>query len=510
MEIVHNIAAWALKKRAHQIDLFRKYPLDVQREWFLKLLEKGKNTEYGKRHGFKYIKTYKQYTEQVPLNDYESLKEDILAIKHGRQNVLWPTEIKWFAKSSGTTADKSKFIPVSREALEDCHYKGGKDLLSIYFNARPDSKLFMGKGLAIGGSSEVNQFSKNSYYGDLSSIIIKNLPYWAEYVRVPSLEITLMPKWEDKLEKIAKAGLAENVTNISGVPSWNLILLERILAYSGKEHMLEVWPSFELYTHGGVSFAPYEKRFHELFPADSVWYLQTYNASEGFFGIQDRFEKGIDDMLLMLDYGIFYEFIPLDQVGKAHPKTIWLDDVEAGATYAVIITTNGGLWRYMLGDTVTFTSIAPYRIKVSGRTKYYINAFGEELMADNAEQGLKTACEKTGASVREYTAGPVFPSEHQKGGHQWIVEFDKPPSDINYFASALDTALKTLNSDYEAKRYQDINMGMLKITPAPEGTFYNWLKSKGKLGGQNKVPRLSNDRKILEELLALMQNSSTR
>jgi hypothetical protein len=507
MELVHNIAAWVLKKRAHQIDLFRKYPLDVQREWFTRLLDTAKGTEYGKRHGFSRIKSYAQYTKHVPLNDYESLREDILSIKHGRQNVLWPSEIKWFAKSSGTTTDKSKFIPVSREALEDCHYKGGKDMLSIYFNARPDSKLFTGKGLAIGGSSEVNQFSKNSYYGDLSSIIIKNLPYWAEYVRTPSLEITLMPKWEEKIEKIARAGLKENVTSISGVPSWNLILLERILQLSGKQHMLEVWPNFEIYTHGGVAFAPYERRFHALFPSDDVWYLQTYNASEGFFGIQDTFDKGTNDMLLMLDYGIFYEFIPLDEVGKSSPKTIWLDEVQLGETYAMVISTNGGLWRYMIGDTITFTSVAPYRIKVSGRTRYFINVFGEELMADNAEQGLAVACEKTGVSIREYTAGPVFPTQDQKGTHEWLIEFEQAPTDLAYFATVLDNALKTLNSDYEAKRYRDINMAMPQIRSVPAGTFYNWLKAKGKLGGQNKVPRLSNDRKLLDEVHELLDKS---
>lgn len=500
MEIVHNIAAWALKKRAHQIDLFRKYPLDVQREWFTRLLDTAKGTEYGSRHGFAHIKTYDQYAATVPLNDYESLRDYILSIKHGKQNVLWPTEIKWFAKSSGTTTDKSKFIPVSKEALEDCHYKGGKDLLSIYFNSRPDSKLFMGKGLVIGGSSEVNQFSKNSYYGDLSSIIIKNLPYWAEYVRVPSLEITLMPKWEEKLDKIAKAGIGENVTNIIGVPSWNLILIERILAMSGKKNMLEVWPNFELYAHGGVSFTPYAKRFLELFPSPNVWYLQTYNASEGFFGIQDNFEKGTEDMLLMLDYGIFYEFIPIQQIGNAHPKTIWLDEVKEGQTYAMVISTNGGLWRYIIGDTITFTSVHPFRIKVSGRTRYYINVFGEELMADNAEQGLARACEKTNTRIKEYSAGPVYPAEGVKGGHEWIIEFEQPPNDPEYFITALDNALKAINSDYEAKRYHNLNMDMPVLTVAPEGLFYNWLKSKGKLGGQHKVPRLSNDRKILDEL----------
>lgn len=503
MAIVNSVISWVLKKRQHQIDLFKKYPIEVQQEWFTKLINAGKNTEFGKKHGFKNIRTREQYAAFVPLQDYESLKDYILRVKHGEQNVLWPTEIKWFAKSSGTTSEKSKFIPVSKESLEDCHYKGGKDLLSIYFNQFPDSKLFVGKGLVIGGSSEVNQFGKNSYYGDLSSIIIKNLPYWAEYVRTPSMDIALIPEWEEKIEKMAQAGALENVTNISGVPSWNLTLLNRILKITGKKNMLEVWPNFEMYAHGGVNFAPYRKQFEELFPSDKITYLQTYNASEGFFGLQDNFEKDTADVLLMLDYGIYYEFITLDQLEQTHPKIILLEDVELDVEYAMIISTNAGLWRYLIGDTVRFTSRFPFRIKVSGRTKYFINAFGEELVAENAEQAILIATEKTNTLVLEYSAAPYF--KDKQGGHEWLIEFDKEPEDMEYFVEMLDNALKSVNSDYEAKRYHDMNMLKPIVHTLKKGSFYEWLKSKGKLGGQNKVPRLANNRDVIESVLSVIQ-----
>ena len=503
MELVNSIASWVLKKRMHQIELFRKYPHEVQIEWFNKLINTAKNTEFGKKHHFKRIKSRQDFQNRVPISDYETLKPYIERVRQGEQNVLWPTEINWFAKSSGTTSDKSKFIPVSKESLEECHYKGGKDLLSIYFNTFPDSKLFVGKGMVLGGSSEVNEHKKNSYYGDLSTIIIKNLPYWAEYVRTPSIDITLLPDWENKIEKMAQAGAKEDVTNISGVPSWNLALLQRILEITGKENMLEVWPNFEMYAHGGVSFTPYREKFKKLFPSENVVYMETYNASEGFIGLQDQFSSEEGDLLLMLDYGIFYEFLSLSELGSDNPKAELLEDVELGQEYAIVMSTNAGLWRYMLGDTVRFTSLEPYRIKISGRTKYFINAFGEELMAENAEKGLQLACKKTGASIKEYTAGPYFNEGENGGGHEWIIEFENAPEDLEYFTEVLDNSLKSLNSDYEAKRYKDMNMQMPILTSVKNGTFYEWLKSKGKLGGQNKVPRLSNHRKLIEEIHGL-------
>jgi hypothetical protein len=505
MEILNSIVSWVIKKRIHQIELFKKYPAEVQSDWLRKLIDSGKGTEFGKKYRFRELRTHDQFMRRVRIQDYDTLKKYILRMKHGEKNVLWPGTIRWFAKSSGTTSDKSKFIPVSKEALEECHYKGGKDLLSIYYNAKPESKLFSGKGLVIGGSSTLNSFSSRSKssYGDLSSIIIDNLPYWAEYHRTPAKSVALMPKWEDKIELLAQAGAQENVTNISGVPSWNLVLLKRILEITGKENMLEVWPNFELYAHGGVSFKPYKHQYEELFPSPDVTFLETYNASEGFFGIQDEFSKEENDMLLMLDYGIYYEFMPMDQLGKEYPMTLRLDEVEVGVNYALVISTNAGLWRYMLGDTIQFTNLDPYRIRVSGRTKYYINAFGEELIADNADEGLKIACEKTGAEVKDYTAAPYFHDDAR--GHEWVIEFNREPENLEYFVELLDNALKSVNSDYEAKRYHDMNMNAPIVHVAPNETFYRWLKKKKKLGGQNKVPRLSNTRDTIDTVLELMQ-----
>jgi len=509
MTLYHSIASWVLKKRHHQIELFMKYPNEVQQEWFTKLTETASNTVFGKEHDFGNITSLRDFQEKVPLQDYESLKSYILRTKHGEQNLLWPTDIKWFAKSSGTTSDRSKFLPVTKESLEECHYKGGKDLLSIYFHHFENSQLFSGKALVIGGSSEVNQFSPNSYYGDLSSIIIKNLPLWAEFVRVPGRDIVLMPEWEEKIEKIAQAGKDENITQITGVPSWNLVLLNRILEITGKENMLEVWPNFELYVHGGVSFTPYREQYNRLFPSEKVNYIETYNASEGFFGIQDTWhgKNEENDMLLMLDYGIFYEFIPIERARDEQPKTIGLDEVELGKVYALVISTNAGLWRYQIGDTIEFTSLSPYRIRVAGRVKYFINAFGEELMYENAEHALEVACSKTDAVVAEFTAGPVYASEKEQGKHEWVIEFEKEPENLAYFEEVLDTALKAVNSDYEAKRYQDMSMGRLRLINAPKGTFYRWMKERGKLGGQNKVPRLQNNRKILDSVLQFLQKN---
>ena len=505
MKILNSVLGWAMQKRMHQIELFMKFPHQVQEELLEKLVNTAKNTEWGKKYDYKSINNLDEFKNRIPIQDYDSLREYILRVKHGEQNVLWPSEIKWFAKSSGTTSDKSKFIPVSKEALEDCHYKGGKDMLALYYKQYPESMLYSGKALVLGGSSEVNQFSKDSYYGDLSSIIIKNLPYWAEYVRIPSKETALLPKWEEKIEKVARESMHEDVTNITGVPTWLILLMKRILEISGKSNMLEVWPNMELYIHGGVSFKPYQTTFQNFFPSDKVNYLETYNASEGFFGIQDRFENNPEkEMLLMLDYGIYYEFMPMDEYGKENPKTLTLHEVKIGENYAIIISTNGGLWRYMIGDTIKFTSLDPFRIIVSGRTKYFINAFGEEVIADNTDKAIAHACEKTNAIVKEYSVAPIYLNNKEKGAHEWVIEFDKQPENIEFFNSSLDTYLKAINSDYEAKRYQDLALTEPKIHIAPEGTFYLWLKEKGKLGGQHKVPRLSNNRDVMDSLLKLI------
>ncbi|MEI7980602.1 MAG: GH3 auxin-responsive promoter family protein [Bacteroidota bacterium] len=500
MAFINSLVSWLMKKRIHQIELFMRYPHEVQAEWLRKLLSISKNTEWGKRYDFKSIITPEQFRERIPVNDYESLKGSIERLRLGEQNILWPSEIKWFARSSGTTSDKSKFIPVSQEALEECHFKGGKDLLSIYCNNHQDTKLFDGKAIALGGSHQISEVNNELYYqGDLSAILIQNLPGWVEFLRTPNLSIALMDEWESKIEMMAAETIHHDVTNISGVPSWTLLLFKQVLEITGKRHLLEVWPNFELFIHGGVNFAPYREQFRKILPSEKVNYLETYNASEGFFGIQDR-DKA-DDMLLMLDYGIYYEFIKVDQINCDNPRAYTLAEIELHTNYAMLISTNAGLWRYMIGDTIQFTSSSPYRIKISGRTKNFINAFGEELIIDNADKALAIACERCHAVLAEYTAGPVYLEGEQKGAHEWLIEFEKAPDDLAFFTSILDTALKSLNSDYEAKRYHGLLLEEPRVRIMPAHTFYRWMKCKGKLGGQHKVPRLSNDRKYIDEIL---------
>ncbi|MFM6975255.1 MAG: GH3 auxin-responsive promoter family protein [Sphingobacteriaceae bacterium] len=502
MTLVNSFFNWIMKKRIHQIELFMKYPHEVQEEWFQNLVNTAKDTEWGKSFGYADLANSKQFKERVPIQTYDTLKPYIERMLAGEQNVLWPSEIKWFAKSSGTTNDRSKFIPVSEEALEECHYKGGKDLLSIYCNNRPNSKIFTGKCLVLGGSSQINQLNGDSSYGDLSAVLIKNLPFWAEFYRTPDQSITLMENFEEKVDKIARATLEVNVTNISGVPTWNVVLAKRILELSGKANLLEVWPNLELYFHGAVNFAPYREQFKQLIPSDEMYYLETYNASEGFFGIQDL--PNSEEMLLMLDYGIYYEFLPMEHIGQENPKTLSLDEVELHKNYAIIISTNAGLWRYQIGDTVKFTSLSPYRIQITGRTKHFINAFGEELIIDNAEKALLKACTETQSSIRDYTACPVYFIGNEAGAHEWIIEFEQSPKDISRFGEILDQNLRELNSDYDAKRFKDMALRKPQIHLAPEGTFYKWMKTRGKLGGQHKVPRLANERRYVEEILALM------
>ena len=504
MEIFSSILSWVMKKRIHQIELFMKYPSEVQHELLEELLKKAKKTDYGKQYGFDSIENFEHYKARVPVVSYEDLFPSIERLMKGEQNVLWPTEIRWFAKSSGTTNARSKFIPVSNEALEDCHYKGGKDLLSIYFNNYPDARMFSGKGLVIGGSHQINQFDENSksYYGDVSAVLLKNLPWWAQMVRTPSLDIALMDEWEEKIDKMVQITSNENVTNISGVPTWMIVLLEKMLEYKGVNDVLDIWPNLEVFFHGAVSFTPYRELFKKLIPSSKMRYMETYNASEGFFGIQDLTDR--NEILLMLDYGIFYEFIPFEELEEDDPKTLCLDEIEVGRNYAVIITTNAGLWRYKIGDTVTFTSVNPYRIKISGRTKHFINAFGEELIIENAEVAIAEACKKTEAIIDNFTAGPRYLGERNKGGHEWIIEFASEPNDLERFTKLLDEKLREINSDYDAKRYKDIALIEPVVHTVPPGTFYNWMKAKGKLGGQHKVPRLANNREYLDEILSFM------
>ncbi len=502
MPIVNSFFNWIMKKRIHQIELFIKYPEDVQEEWFQHLISTAEHTEWGKKHDYNSIYSQAVFKERVPIQTYDSLKPYIDRMLKGEQNLLWPSEVRWFAKSSGTTNDRSKFIPVTDESLEECHFKGGKDLLSIYCNNRPDAKIFTGKCLVLGGSHQINQLNEESFYGDLSAVLIKNLPMWASFLQTPDLSIALLENFEEKIEKIAHATIDVNVTNISGVPTWNIVLAKKILEITGKNNLLEVWPNLELYFHGAVNFTPYREQFKKLIPSDEMYYLETYNASEGFFGIQDQVNS--EEMLLMLDYGIFYEFIPMENLNDENPETLGLGEIELDKNYAIVISTNAGLWRYMIGDTVKFTSLSPYRIKVTGRTKHFINAFGEEIIIDNAEKALNRACMQTGAVIRDYTACPIYFEGNEAGAHEWIIEFEASPCSIEKFTDILDGTLREINSDYDAKRFKDLALRKPVIRVAPNATFFKWMKNRGKLGGQHKVPRLANNREYVDEILELL------
>jgi len=498
--IINSIASWVLKQRIHQIELFLKYPNEVQEELLMNLIRRAENTVIGAQYEFSSITSYTTFSERVPVSTYEDLQPLIERTRQGEQNVFWDAPIKWFAKSSGTTNAKSKFIPVSNDALEDCHYKGSKDLLCLYLNNNEDSDMFLGKSLRLGGSSQIYE-DKETLFGDLSAILIENMPIWAEFSSTPSNKISLMSEWEKKLTAIINETKNENVTSFAGVPSWMLVLMNRMLEETGKGNLLEVWPNLEVYFHGGVSFEPYREQYQKLLPKSDFKYYEIYNASEGFFAIQDLNDSS--DLLLMLDYGIFYEFIPMDTFGTPNQKVIRLAEVELFKNYAVVITTNSGLWRYLIGDTVRFTSLNPYRIRVSGRTKHHINVFGEELMVENTDQAIAKACQLTLTEVVDYTVAPIFMDGKEKGAHEWMIEFKKNPTDIDQFRSILDETLQSLNSDYEAKRYNNMTLNPLVINLARPNLFYDWLKERDKLGGQHKIPRLSNQREYLEQLKGL-------
>lgn len=507
MEVLNSFMTWLFKSRLGQIENFKENPTAVQDQTFSELIEAGKRTEFGKQFGFDRIKTYRDFESQVPIFDYETFKPFIEKTMQGKQQVIWNSDIEWFAKSSGTTSSRSKYIPVSEESLEECHYKGGKDMVSIYVSNNPETKLFTGKSLSIGGTLEKNPLNPEgtARAGDISAVIMQNLPIWAQFARTPSLETALMGEWESKIEKMARETMNENVTSIAGVPTWTVVLIQRILQLKKAKNILEVWPNLEVFFHGAVAFGPYRSLFKELIPSDKMRYMETYNASEGFFGIQDQPDS--DELLLLLDYGIFYEFIPMDEWEKEHPQVISLRDVEIGKNYALVISTNGGLWRYKIGDTVKFTSTLPYRFRISGRTKHFINAFGEEVIVENAETAIQFACEQTGATIANFTAAPVyFENNGSKGAHEWVVEFRKAPQHLDEFTRILDDKLRQVNSDYDAKRHKDLALKQLILHQAPEGLFEAWLGKKGKLGGQNKVPRLSNSREYIDEILALMKS----
>jgi len=482
------------------MELFLKYPHEVQEELLFSLIKSAEATQIGKKYDFSSVKNYTTFSERVQIASYEELEPLIELTRKGEQNVFWHSNIKWFAKSSGTTNAKSKFIPVSAEALENCHYKASKDLLCLFLNNNEDSQLFTGKSLRLGGSKQLYE-DNNTFFGDLSAILIDNMPIWAEFSSTPSSKISLMGDWETKLPAIINETVNENVTSLAGVPSWMLVLLQKALETTGKSNLLEVWPNAEVYFHGGVSFEPYKEQYKKLFPKDSFKYYEIYNASEGFFAIQDQ--NGSDELLLMLDYGIFYEFIPMDTFGTLNQRVIRLNQVELHKNYALVITTNSGLWRYLIGDTIRFTSLNPYRIKVTGRTKHHINVFGEELMVENTDTALAKTCKIFNCEIVDYTVAPIFMTNNQKGAHEWMVEFKNPPEDIAKFTQALDENIQALNSDYEAKRYNNMTLNPLVLHVARPHLFYDWLKQQDKLGGQHKVPRLSNERTYLERLLQL-------
>ncbi|MGL2994334.1 GH3 auxin-responsive promoter family protein [Flavobacterium sp. TSSA_36] len=502
LSIINSIASWFLKQRIHQIELFIKYPNEVQEEVVLNLLRASENTFLGKQYDFSSIKSYAEFAARIPISSYEDLEPLIEKTRQGEQNILWESPIKWFAKSSGTTNAKSKFIPVSPEALEDCHYKGGKDLLCLYLNNNEDSEMFLGKSLRLGGSSQIYE-NNNTFFGDLSAILIENMPIWAEFSSTPSNKVSLMSEWETKMSAIIKETITENVTSFAGVPSWMLVLMNKVLEETGKNNLIELWPNLEVYFHGGVSFDPYREQYHKILPKNDFKYYEIYNASEGFFAIQDL--NYSSDLLLMLDYGIFYEFIPMDTFGTPDQKVVRLADVTLFKNYAMVITTNGGLWRYLIGDTVRFTSLSPYRIRVTGRTKHHINVFGEELMVENTDKALAEACKETQSEIVDYTVAPIFMDGKKKGAHEWMIEFKTSPQDLNHFHNVLDTTLQSLNSDYEAKRYNNMTLNPLVINIARENLFYDWLKQRNKVGGQNKIPRLSNQRDYLEQLKELQK-----
>ena len=498
---LNSFFSWAIKKQKQRINLFLQSPISTQNQTLTYLIKKGNQTFFGEKYNFSEIKNYSDFKNQIPLQNYTTLQPYIQQIIEGRQKVLWEDEIKWFAKSSGTTSGKSKFIPVSKETIEDCHYRGGKDLIGMYYINNPSTRLFNGKHLILGGSSQINNLTDASYFGDLSAIIVKNLPWWCEWRRTPNRKITLMEDWEIKLPEMVKNTIKEDVMILAGVPSWTLVFLKQVLEYTGKSNIMDVWPNLELYMHGGVNFNPYKNQFEKIIQNPNMNYIQTYNASEGFFAIQDRNQA--EDMLLMLDYGIFYEFIPLQELKKKNPQAISLKDIKINTNYALVITTTSGLWRYIIGDVIKFTSLNPHRIIVTGRTTHYINTFGEELIIENTDQAIEKTCRETQSTLKEYTVAPIFMSDKETGGHEWLIEFYIPPKDLQKFTLILDHNLKEINSDYDAKRSHNLTLRPPVIHLAKNNLFHNWLKQKNKLGGQHKIPRLLNTRETIEELLAL-------
>jgi hypothetical protein len=500
MKLLSPAISKLARMRLWRIEKWTNEPIAAQREVLQDLVTAAQYSLFGKKYNFTKLFTVKDFKAAIPIHDYDDIKPYISRMMEGEENVLWNTPINWFAKSSGTTSDKSKFIPISEESLQDNHYQANKDVLTNYYKNFPGSDLLTGKGLVVGGSHQINKVNDEIQYGDLSAVLMQNSPFWGQWLRTPELSIALLDEWETKIEKLAQATADENVTSVAGVPTWTLLLFKRILEIKKASTIKEVWPNLELYIHGGVSFVPYREQFQKIVGAP-INFLEVYNASEGFFAAQAHPDD--DGMTLFTEHGIFYEFMPVDQYGMENPKTIGLNEVVIGKNYALIVSTTGGLWRYLVGDTVQFTSLNPYRIIVSGRLKHYINAFGEELIVDNSDRAIALASQQTGAVVKDYTAAPVYFTDDNNGAHEWLIEFEVAPDDLQTFTKALDAELQNVNSDYEAKRYKDIALKLPSVRVLPEGSFSNWLRQKGKLGGQHKVPRLSNDRIIIDEILSM-------
>lgn len=498
MAIINRIAQRFTKSNLERIDAFESRPILTQSAVLTTLIQQGANTEYGRKYGLKEDDTYEQFQRKLPITSYEDLEPYIQRMRRGEANVLWPKRTKWFAKSSGTTGSRSKYIPVTKESLENCHYRGPRDVLALYIKNNPQTTFFLGKGLTLGGSHQIEATSHASREGDLSAILLQNIPLWADMIRTPSRSTALQSNWHVKLEGIARESILQRVTSLSGVPSWNMVMIKYILDVTGKSNLTEVWPDLEVFFHGGVNFTPYRSQYEQLIPSDKMHYMETYNASEGFFAIQDN--PAEHDLLLMLDYGVFYEFIPMNELHARNGATIPLEEVRPGVNYAMLISSTNGLWRYLIGDTVEFTSTSPYKIRLTGRTKHFINAFGEELIVDNAEYAIGKACKATGSIVEEYTAAPAFMSANEKGRHEWYIEFATPPQSMESFIAALDSALRDVNSDYDAKRTDDVTLLPPLVHSLPVNTFMQWMDASGKLGGQNKVPRLFNDRTHIESL----------
>ena len=498
LNLTSRVFKWFLVFRLNEIERLKKDPIFSQESTLLELVHIACDTEFGKKYDFKSIKSVADFQKKVPIGIYEDFSPYIERMMAGGENILWPGLVVNFSKSSGTTA-RSKFLPVSGELLESC-LNAGRDELGLYLKNNPNTEILEGKSIFVGGSLKKIKEKPEIFCGDISAIMMHGLPAIGEYFRTPSLETATLSDYEIKLEKLAEETMKENVTSIAGVPTWTIALIKKVVAKAEAKNILEVWPNLEIFFHGAVSFEPYSKLFSELIPSTKMHYMEAYNASEGFFAIQDDISL-IGEMLLMPDYGVFYEFIKMSEYGKENPKVYTMADVNIGENYAMIISNNAGLFRYSIGDTVQFTSLFPHRIKITGRTKHFINAFGEEVVVHNTDMAIKEACSQTGASIFDYTVCPIFIDKDKKGGHEWVVEFGKEPESIDSFVDILDSKLREINSDYDAKRFKDIVLQKLVLHSVPQGTFYKWMKMNDRLGGQNKVPRLSNSREDVEEIL---------